>query len=395
MANTDTVIAAMQNLVTDSITTNGTGAITGQVHRETLLGIVALLGSLLSEPDDVLLAQFPAWDVAENYLPSDQKVVKHAGKIWAFVGAVANTGTTPGTNASVWAPISSLSLAHLRNDDDHLDFYGTNKVSAADIRSFIDDFDAGNIPANTDGLLEGVNNLYSTPSRTRAVLLTGLSTAISTPVNAGMTLIAAIGRLQGQISLINVPANTGALLEGTTNLYHTAARVLATVLAGYASGANTALAATDTILQAFAKIQGQISALAAASGITEAQAKDTVRTYTKAQRMAWVALTHAATVTPDANAGNNFTVTIADSFTLANFTNLATAAGQSGTIEMIMGGAGSYTVAFGAAYVSDEASADMQPSTAVAAITHYGYMVNSEGTKISLYKRGPLNQITI
>lgn len=40
-----------------------------------------------------------------------------------------------------------------------------------------------------------------------------------------------------------------------------AASVLGTVLTGYAVGANAALAATDTVLQAFGKIQGQLNAL--------------------------------------------------------------------------------------------------------------------------------------
>lgn len=53
--------------------------------------------------------------------------------------------------------------------------------------------------------------------------------------------------------------STTDLAEGS-NLYFTTARVLATALTGYSVGSNTALASTDTILQAFQKIQGQINA---------------------------------------------------------------------------------------------------------------------------------------
>jgi len=53
--------------------------------------------------------------------------------------------------------------------------------------------------------------------------------------------------------------NTTAVPEGT-NLYATNARSLLYVLTGYAIGANTSLAATDTYLGAFQKLQGQISA---------------------------------------------------------------------------------------------------------------------------------------
>lgn len=57
--------------------------------------------------------------------------------------------------------------------------------------------------------------------------------------------------------------HTGTQLAATISDF--AATVLATVLSGYAVGANTALAATDTILQAFQKVQGQINARALAA----------------------------------------------------------------------------------------------------------------------------------
>jgi len=52
--------------------------------------------------------------------------------------------------------------------------------------------------------------------------------------------------------------NTAAVPE-SGNLYFTTARVLATALTGYAVGANSALAATDTVLSAFGKVQGQLN----------------------------------------------------------------------------------------------------------------------------------------
>lgn len=57
---------------------------------------------------------------------------------------------------------------------------------------------------------------------------------------------------------------TDTLTEGSTNLYFTEARAkaaaLIAALTGYAAGSNTAIAATDTVLEAFAKVQGQINA---------------------------------------------------------------------------------------------------------------------------------------
>lgn len=60
---------------------------------------------------------------------------------------------------------------------------------------------------------------------------------------------------------------TDTLTEGATNLYYTDVRAkaaaLAAALTGFVSGSDAAIAATDTILQAFAKTQGQITALKA------------------------------------------------------------------------------------------------------------------------------------
>lgn len=61
-----------------------------------------------------------------------------------------------------------------------------------------------------------------------------------------------------------VSLNTDEVPEGAANLYHTAARVRATDLTGLAAGAAAAIAATDTILQAFAKAQAQIDGKEAA-----------------------------------------------------------------------------------------------------------------------------------
>jgi len=53
--------------------------------------------------------------------------------------------------------------------------------------------------------------------------------------------------------------NTTAVTEGT-NLYFNEVRVRGSVLTGYVSGSNVAIASTDTILAAFGKIQGQLNA---------------------------------------------------------------------------------------------------------------------------------------
>ena len=54
--------------------------------------------------------------------------------------------------------------------------------------------------ANTDALPEGSSNLYHTGQRVRDTSLTGLSTATATPITAADSVLSAAGKLQAQIS---------------------------------------------------------------------------------------------------------------------------------------------------------------------------------------------------
>ena len=55
------------------------------------------------------------------------------------------------------------------------------------------------------------------------------------------------------------PGSTDAVTEGSTNLYHTASRVLGQVLTGLSTAAGTVVEATHTILQAIGFLQKQVS----------------------------------------------------------------------------------------------------------------------------------------
>jgi len=87
---------------------------------------------------------------------------------------------------------------------------------------------------------------------------------------------------------------------------------------------------------------GVITTALAALG---AAALATAQTWTKAQRGAIVALTDGATIMPDFSAGNNFSVTLGGSRTLANPTNLV--AGQSGVIHVSQDATGGRALSFG------------------------------------------------
>jgi hypothetical protein len=127
---------------------------------------------------------------------------------------------------------------------------------------------------NTAAVTESTN-LYFTNARAIASVLTGYTSGAGT-ISAADTILSAIQKLNGNIGglttgVSSVFGRTGAVVAAngdyTTaqvtesgNLYFTSARVLATALTGYVVGTNAALAATDTILGAFGKVQAQINA---------------------------------------------------------------------------------------------------------------------------------------
>ena len=132
-------------------------------------------------------------------------------------------------------------------------------------------FTVTNSPVTSSGTLTGTfnsqtaNTVFSAPNGSagtptfRSLVIadtTGLQTALDgkeATITAGTTSQYWRGDKSWQT------LNTTAVTEGT-NLYFTEARVRATVLTGYSAGTNTALAATDSILNAFGKVQGQITA---------------------------------------------------------------------------------------------------------------------------------------
>ena len=83
--------------------------------------------------------------------------------------------------------------------------------------------------------------------------------------------------------------------------------------------------------------------LARYSEIANAAQLNAAQSFSAGQRGAIVTLSDGATITPDFDAGNNFSVTISGNRTLANPSNIN--AGQSGTI--VITNAGANTLAFG------------------------------------------------
>lgn len=75
-------------------------------------------------------------------------------------------------------------------------------ATVANSGSYNDLLNKPTIPSNSDGLPEGVTNLYYTATRVRSVVLTGLSFATATAIAATDGLVIALGKLQAQLNNI-------------------------------------------------------------------------------------------------------------------------------------------------------------------------------------------------
>lgn len=70
------------------------------------------------------------------------------------------------------------------------------------------------------------------------------------------------------VQMVSSPGTTDAVVEGSTNLYFTQARVRSTPLTGFSTAANSAVVAGDTVITAFGKVQAQLNSFV--SGIADA-----------------------------------------------------------------------------------------------------------------------------
>jgi len=102
--------------------------------------------------------------------------------------------------------------------------------------------------------------------------------------------------------------------------------------------------------------------------------KDTAQAWTKGQRGEITALSDGATITPDMDDSNNFSVTLAGDRTLANPSNLT--AGQSGCIFITQDGTGTRTLGYGT-YWDFAGGTDPVLTTTAAAVDVLSYVVRS------------------
>ena len=109
---------------------------------------------------------------------------------------------------------------------------------------------------------------------------------------------------------------------------------------------------------------------------------DTANTWTKGQRGEVTTLTDAATITPDLNDSNNYSIVLAGNRTLANPTNCT--AGQSGSVFIVQDGTGSRTLSWGSYWDFAGGTAPTLTTTA-AAVDRVDYVVRSASSIHAVY----------
>lgn len=215
-------------------------------------------------------------------------------------------------------------------------------------------------------------NNIATAIQTKADLaspaLTGTATAVNITVSGN--LVVGTDTATTNTATHTLTNKTIALgsntVSGTTAQFNTA----------LTDGDFATLAGTETLSNK--TITGYLATSTIGSTVQGYDANNAVtnanQSFSVAQRGTITALTDGATITPNFNNANNFSVTLGGNRTLANPTNLA--AGQSGVIVITQDGTGSRTLAYGSYFKFPGGTAPTLTTTA-SAVDVLAYYVES------------------
>ena len=148
-------------------------------------------------------------------------------------------------------------------------------------------------------------------------------------------------------------------------------------MGGTGTGSFTTLTVTGTTTLATTLtgvLKGTSGVVSVATAGTDYAGISTAQSFTAGQRGSVSALTDGATITPNFNTANNFSLTLGGNRTLANPTNLT--AGQSGVIVITQDATGGRTLAFGSYWDFSGGTAPTL-TTAANAVDVLVYYVNS------------------
>jgi hypothetical protein len=199
--------------------------------------------------------------------------------------------------------------------------------------------------------------------------LTDIASALTDSLAAdGQTT--ATGNLQMGNNRITGLATPTVSTDAVTKAY-------ADALVSGGTGSFTTLTVTGTTTLATALtgvLKGTSGVVSVATAGTDYAGISTAQSFTAGQRGSVSALTDGATITPNFNTANNFSLTLGGNRTLANPTNLT--AGQSGVIVITQDATGGRTLAYGSYWDFSGGTAPTL-TTAANAVDVLVYYVNS------------------
>jgi len=203
---------------------------------------------------------------------------------------------------------------------------------------------------------------------------------------ANNTLIDIASALTDSLAADGQTTATGNLQMGNNRITGLATPTVSTdaVTKAYAdalvsggTGSFTTLTVTGTTTLATALtgvLKGTSGVVSVATAGTDYAGISTAQSFTAGQRGSVSALTDGATITPNFNTANNFSLTLGGNRTLANPTNLT--AGQSGVIVITQDATGGRTLAYGSNWDFSGGTAPTL-TTAANAVDVLVYYVNS------------------